>query len=206
MNNKHFIIVVLILTVAIIVGYIFYSPLRHSKATGIKMNYFPMSIGEWRSEDTPLPERVYDLLGTKNLIIRDYKNERGDAVNLYIVYSQDNRKVSLPPEVDLQDEDTTITDQAPLKITDLIHVTMLMIQKDASSEAVAYWYRAGGVNTNIYLKQQLKVVIDRMLGKKTSVALIRVSTKIEDNKEGAALNRLKAFCVLIEPLLDKYFP
>jgi hypothetical protein len=50
------------------------------------------------------------------------------------------------------------------------------------------------------------VVIDRMLGKKTSVALIRVSTKIEDNKEGAALNRLKAFCVLIEPLLDKYFP
>jgi EpsI family protein len=170
------------------------------------MEDFPKAIAEWKSEDVLLSKYVYELLGTKNLIMRNYKNKKGETVKLYVVYSQDNRKVSFPPEIELRDEDATITDKSPLKVTDSIKATKLIIEKGSYWELVVYWYKVGGLNTSIYFKQQLKATIDRMLGKKTSVALIRVSTEIENNKQDIALSRIMAFCALIEPLLEKYVP
>ena len=170
------------------------------------MSDFPKAIGEWTSEDVPLDERTYELLETKNLIMRDYKDSKGGTVNLYIVYSQDNRKVTHPPEICLQGGGGTVVDKTPIQVTDSIKATKLLIEKAISQELVIYWYKSGNVNTNIFLMQQFKMAIEHLLGKKTSIAMIRVMTTIENNRQEEALSRLKSFCSLIEPLLNKYVP
>lgn len=206
MNDKKFIIVIVILAVTAGISFLAYMPAKFEDSSIVKMADFPKTIGDWTSEDITLSKREYELLETNNLIMRNYTNKNGDKVNLYIIYSQENRKVSHPPEICLQGGGAAITNKIPLQITGSINATKIILEKNAIPELAAYWYKAGKFHTNSYLKQQLNMSINRIFGKKTSIALIRVLTKIEDNKEEAALNKLKGFCKLIEPLLAQYVP
>ncbi len=206
MNNRVFITVLIILTFAVIISFVSYAPERLEKTSGIKMADFPKIIGEWVSEDIPLQERVYELLETDNLIMRNYTNKRKEAVNLYIIYSQDNRKVAHPPEICLQGAGATITSKSAIQINDSIRATKLIIEKGAFKELVVYLYKVEKLNTNSYLKQQLRMVLNRMAGKKTSIAFIRMLVEIKENREDVALNRIKDFFAVINPLLDKYVP
>lgn len=167
---------------------------------------FPITIGEWTSKDTVLSERTYKLLETRNLIMRNYTNPKGDSINLYIIYSQDNRKVAHPPEICMQGSGATVTNKTSINITDSIKATELIIEKNIAKELVVYWYKVGKINTNVYLKQQIKQVTDKIRGKSSSIALIRVLSNIEGNDKEAALDKIKTFCKLIEPLLEKYVP
>ena len=205
-NNTNFLIASGILAAASIIGFLSCISSYFYLEEKIKMFEFPRKIGAWISEDIVISEHTYRLRETKNIILRNYKNKRGDTINLYIIYSRGNRQVSQPPEIFLQGEGATITSAAPLKITDSVNATSLILEKNTSRNFIAYWYKIGKLNTNSYLTQQLKAAIDRTLGRKNSVALIRISTKIADGRQDAALNNIKAFCALIEPLLDKYVP
>jgi EpsI family protein len=205
MNNKNFLIVVATLILVTIISFPAFMSCYETQSE-IKMADFPKTILNWTSQDLPVSERTYRLLETRNLITRNYINQNQDTVNLFIIYSQDNRKVVDPPEIYLQGAGESITSKSSVQLANAIKATELTLEKGLSRELVVYWYRSGKLNTNLYLKQQLKVVIDRMLGKKTSVVLIRVSTKIEDSQQDAALTKIKGFCALIEPLLDRYVP
>lgn len=206
MNNKNFLIIVAILVIASIINFIFYSKPYSEESASIKMSDFPMTIGEWSSQDILLSERVYKLLETTNLIMKNYKNQNGESINLYIIYSQDNRKVTHPPEICLQGEGGTITNKTPIQITSSIKATKLIIEKGISKDLVVYWYKAGKLNTNNYLRQQLKQVFSRLSNGDASVAMIRILTAVDGRGEDAALERIKAFCNIIEPLLNKYVP
>lgn len=207
MNNKTFIIVISILIVVSIVAIFSYLPTRFDGSLEVLMSNFPQTIGEWKSTDLPLSKRDYEILETKNLIMRDYKNKKGDSVLLYIVYSQDNRKVSHPPEVCYMGSGASIIEKTVFKITDSISATrMLTEEATGKQQFVAYWFRVGNLNTDKYLKQQLKIVCNRMIGKRTSGAMIRISTDIKEKDQKAALTLIKVFTSQIEPLLAKYVP
>ncbi len=208
MNNRNFILVVIVLACAACISYCFYFPVRLDTDISVRMADFPKTIGEWVSEELPVSESVYKMLQTRNLIMRNYKNQRQDAVNLYIIYSQDNRKVSHPQEIYLQGEGDTITNKSMIQLTPSIRATKLILDKANSRELIVYWYKVGQSNTNSYLIQQLRMSIDKMLGKKTAIALIRVLAEIDDKDEegAAALRKIKDFCLSIEPLLEKYVP
>jgi len=205
MNNKTFIIVAIILVAVAIVGLVSYLPTRFDISSKVKVADFPKVIGEWSATDIALSERDYEILETRNLIMRDYKNTKGDSIYLYIVYSEDNRKVSHPPEICYMGSGVTIADKSTAQITDSIKATKMLVEKADSRQLVIYWFKAGSLNTDKYLRQQLKIVIDRMLGKRTSGALIRVSTDINGSSD-VSLKLLKEFCGEIEPLLSSYVP
>ena len=206
MQNKNFFIVIVILAAVTLVSLLSYLPARFDAAAKIKVSEFPKSFGAWTSTDIPVEEKAYEILETRNLFVREYKNPSGDALYLYVVYSEDNRKVSHPPEVCLMGSGVTITDKSPLQITDSIKATKLIVEKADARELVVYWYKAGALNTDKYLKQQLKVVLDRMFGKRTSGALIRISAVIKGAEVKGELELVKAFSREIEPLLAKYVP
>jgi EpsI family protein len=206
MNNKSFIIVVVILVAASVIGFVSYLPTRTDSALRIKVDAFPKAIGEWTGTDIALSERDYEILETRNLFVREYKNLQGDSVYLYLIYSEDNRKVSHPPEVCLLGGGLTIVDKKPVQITNSIKATKLLVEKANSRQVMVYWYKAGDFNTDTYLSQQLKIVLGRMLGKRTPGAMIRVFTDIKDNNEARATDLIKSFTAQIEPLLAKYTP
>ncbi|MDD5595627.1 MAG: EpsI family protein [Candidatus Omnitrophica bacterium] len=206
MNNKTFIIVIAILAIAAAIGLKSYQSPREDIALKIKVSNFPMQIGEWKAKDVPLSDRDYEILETRNLILRDYKNAQGQSIYLYLIYSEDNRKVSHPPEVCFIGTGATIVDQKAVQLTGLIKAKQLVIEKGNERQLMFYWYKAGSLYTDKYMKQQWKVVTDRTFGKRTSGALIRLSVDIKDNNQTAALKSLKDFAALIEPLLPKYVP
>lgn len=206
MNNKTFIIVTVILILVSAVAIKSFVPPKMDAAAGIKVANFPMQVGSWVATEVPVSEKEYQILETKNLFVRNYKDNNGNSLYLYVVYSEDNRKVSHPPEVCLMGSGITVVDKTSVQVTERIRGTKLIVEKGNIREAVVYWFKAGNLYTDKYLRQQFKVVLDRILGKRTSGALIRVSAEIINNKPEVAFNIIKGFSRQIEPLLDRYAP
>jgi EpsI family protein len=206
MNNKSFFIAVLILVICAIVGFNSYLPARFASPGKIKVSDFPMTIGEWSATEIPLSDRDYEILETKNLFVREYKNRKGESVYLYLIYSEDNRKASHPPEVCYLGSGITITDKSSIRISDSLIVNRLILEKSKVRQLVIYWFKAGSLYTDKYLKQQIKIVLNRIFGKPTSSALIRISTDIKNNDPDAALALVKSFFTKIAPLLETYLP
>ena len=100
----------------------------------------------------------------------------------------------------------TVADKSQVQLTEDIKATRIFVEKGDVTEMIVYWYKAGDLNTDKYLKQQLKVVVDRVFGKRTSCALIRLSANIQNQSQDAAFNLLRRFAVEIEPLLARYVP
>lgn len=205
MNNRNFIIIVLILIIAGIIGFVSYFPSRLENTSKIMMSAFPDTIGGWKSKDIPISENDYKILETRNLIMREYTNPRGEVITLFIIYSENNRKVVHPPELCLTGGGQSIEDRDSAQIGNIRAVKLLMERGD-SRQMVLYWFKAGSLNTDRYVKQQLKVVFDLLSGKKTSSALIRIITEVKNNDKKAALTLVKQFVLKIEKLLPKYVP
>jgi EpsI family protein len=206
MSNRTFFIVIAILLAAALLAVASYLPARTDIALKTNVADFPAMIGEWTSRDLPVDELTYQILETRNLFIREYKNKNADKVYFYIVYSEDNRKVSHPPEVCLTGSGASVIKKTTIQITDNIRANKLLVENVNSRDIVTYWFKAGNLHTDKYLKQQLKTVLDRVLGKRTSNALIRLTAGIKDNNEDVALNLIRSFCREMEPLLDRYIP
>lgn len=205
MNNRNFIITILILAATVIIGFISYFPSRFENQSKIMMSDFPKNIGDWISKDIPISERDYEILETRNLIMREYTNPKGETITLYIIYSENNRKVVHPPELCLTGGGQSIEDRNSVQIGN-IRAVKLSMEKGDFSQMVLYWFKAGNLNTDHYVKQQLKVVFDLLRGRKTSSALIRITTEIKNGNTQASLNLLKQFILKIEQLLPKYVP
>lgn len=206
MGNKNFIITVTILIIVAITGLSSYMLPATDSALKVKVADFPKTIGGWVSTEIPLSERDYEILETRNLFLRDYKNGKGDSVILYIIYSEDNRKVSHPPEICYMGSGLTIVNKSAIKLTESIKAVKMLAEKADNRQLVIYTLKVGNLYTDSYLRQQLKIVIGRMLGKRIPSALIRLSAHIKNNDEEDALNLIKSFTRQIEPLLAKYVP
>lgn len=206
MNNKSFIIVIAILIIVTVISLISYIPTRTDITSKIKVSDFPLRVGDWQGKNLPISEQDYAILETRNLFVREYKNRQGDEVFFYLIYSEDNRKVSHPPEVCLLGSGMTITEKSPIKIADSINAVKILVEKKNVREMVVYWFKAGKLYTDNYLKQQIKIVSDRMLAKRTAGALIRVSAVIKDDDEKGAMSSIREFSDVIVPLLAKYVP
>lgn len=206
MNNKNFIIIIALLLLASSLVFQSYLPQQHKNIKEAQMADFPKTIGEWVSADITLRERDYEILETRNLIVRDYKNSKGQSVNLYIIYSQDSRKAVHPPEICYSGGGSTILEKSVIPLTVNIDANRFIIEEKDFQQIVVYWFKSGSFSTYNYMRQQLKVVTDRMFRRKTSSAMVRLSTDIKDNNRKEALGLLKAFTEQIEPLLAKYVP
>lgn len=206
MNNRTFFIVVGILVFAAVIGLSAYLPSRVESGKEVRMEVFPTVIGDWQGTDMELSKRDFEILETTNLIMREYKNSKAESVYLYIVYSGDNRNVVHPPEICYTGGGATIIAKSVTPLTPVISANKFVIEDKDTHQLVTYWFKSTNVNTYDYFKQQFKVVVDRMLRKKTSGALIRISTTMKGDDEKTALELVKGFAAQIEPLLAKYVP
>lgn len=207
MKDKNFAAVIIILAAVSAISIFSYLPVYNASEQEAQMADFPKKIGEWEATDIPLSERDFEILETKNLIMREYKNTTTqEVIYFYIIYSAGNRKVVHPPEICYSGGGATILEKSVIPVTDFIRANKFTIEDKDSRQLVAYWFRSGNFNTYSYMQQQLKMVTNRALRKKTSGAMVRVSTKIKDNNQEAALSLIKSFCRQIEPTLDQYVP
>ncbi|MEW6074730.1 MAG: exosortase C-terminal domain/associated protein EpsI [Candidatus Omnitrophota bacterium] len=204
MNLKNFIIVLLVLIAAAAVTN---KQIKYNPQDEPQVSLFPLTIGDWQGTDIPLSDRDYKILETKNLFIRDYKNlKTGESVNFYVIYSQDNRKALHPPEICYTGGGATITKKTVIPLIGSFKANLFTIDSKQSRQMVVYWFKSTTLNTYSYLQQQLKVVVDHILGKKTSGAMIRISAAVHNNDPDSSLRNIKSFASQITPFLDTYVP
>ena len=141
----------------------------------------PKEMGDWLGHDLPLDERTYEILETRNVLSRQYKNFQGDRVNLLIVSSNKDRRVAHPPEVCYITSNFTIVDE---RVEDfswgkgLISVKRFVAQDKKNPslrEKVLYVYKVGNRYTSNYFSQQLLFAWDRATRRESQIVLIRLS-------------------------------
>jgi len=168
-------------------------------------NLVPKQVGEWTSFDIELGEYYFDVLGTKDLLMRTYerKNSQGedgkDTVYLYIVRSEDSRKVAHPPELCIEGEGYSSVVNEKRDIFFFfrkIPITRVLFKKEEQGLLVYYWYRFDGENTNNFIAHQLKSVWRK--SKTGSTSMIRFSVVLNPDSQDDIAKKEKAMLELIK--------
>jgi EpsI family protein len=152
----------------------------------------------------------YEILETRNAFSRQYTNAKGQSVFVFIVYSQNNRKVSHPPEICYTGGGLSILEHVvvPFKLnpnTDFL-VNRLQLETGAYRSNAYYWFKVGDTFTPTYWKQQFLIASKTLLGKPSSSAMVRLSVDIEKGDSQQAEHLAQSFAKTILPLLNQYLP
>lgn len=166
---------------------------------------FPQKISGWTSKDIPLTEKEYQILETRNLILREYINPSGNKLFLFIVYSETNRSVFHPPEVCLIGSGVDIVDKKLeyVKVGKYDFLTnKLYLEKNHAKELVLYCYKAGRLYTDNFYIQQAYLALHQIFGRRVPGATIRISMPMKGREE-EILPTLKKFLEETADILNK---
>jgi len=72
----------------------------------------PLIIGNWYGREIEIDEHTYELLETRDTIMREYTNDLGDKVVLVVVYSRENVRVVHAPDICLPGGGFSICEKA----------------------------------------------------------------------------------------------
>jgi len=208
-NFSYWFILVLFLAAGTLSWRVYFK--SYVQSDNLSIHHFPKVIGNWVSEDLPISDDEKALLETDNVFVRRYTNSTDEEVFLFIVYSENNRKVSHPPEICYTGGGATIlssvSDSIPSDSQDLsIDVRRLKIERGRIIQIFAYWFKVGDSFTSSYWRQQGLIALKSLLGQPASSALIRISSTVKNDNDADATLRIKKFGKLIIPHLKFYLP
>lgn len=205
--TKRYLITVILLSVTAFTTFGAYSTRSYSGV--LYTQDIPMIIGSWYGKDLPIDERTYDILETRDAFTREYTNSSNEKLLLTVIFARRNRKVSHPPEVCFTGSGWSKTDRDIQTVTvgnRTVKVNRLILQKGAEKQVVLYLYKAGGRLTPNYYAQQFNIILNGLLRKETSSALIRISSFASGGDVDEATARTKKFAGEVISILEEYLP
>ena len=160
-NKRQFITAILLLALALIcVAYIHSGRGKDLSVQQSSLSAIPLEFDAWKGRDIRMDDYVYDILGTRDVLVRDYVNPAGQSIGLSIVRSSDDRSAFHPPEicyigegVELSDRDVTTFD---LGEGFSIKANKLVMKDSRGFQVAWYWFTAGDNITHNYYLQQLQ--------------------------------------------------
>ena len=197
---------------------IFVHAISYNKATsanqGVKIvRKIPLQIGGWYGTDYPLDPIVYDILETKSILHRSYRNSHGQKVFLSLVYYEETKVDFHAPEGCLAAKLGEKLKKSPIiiKLKNGINNRALevnqLIQKqdDGSDVLVYYFYKTGSFVGRSYIKLRLHLILNKFNNAKKSGSLIRVSTELSISDNGRTSRKeLENFINSLFPYLLEY--
>lgn len=204
-SRKKYLVVLVILFIAVL----FMIKIERTKgrvSSGIDLSKFPLVIGEWKGEDLEISERVYEILETKDVMIRRYKDSQGAFLTLTVVYSGQKRHTFHPPEICYLGGGVELIkksqDKIALKNTAYLKINKLLMSSPRGQTKAWYWFLAGVKFVPNFYLQQAYLIIDIFKGGNLQGALIKVSV-IGDSP--VLENKAKSFIKEIVPYLNRMF-
>ena len=205
--TKRYLIVFILLSSTALITFGHYSTEVYSDI--IYTQDIPMIIGGWHGRSLASHERTYEILETRDVFMGEYTNSGKDIVFLAVVFSRDNRRVAHPPETCFIGSgwSKSVRDLQTVTLgTRELRVNRMILQKGEEANLVLYLYKAGGKHTHNYYIQQFNLVLNSLLLKKTSSALIRISCYVDGDNLAEAMKRVKIFTAEAIPVLDRCLP
>ena len=181
----------------------------------------PLIIGNWYGREIEIDEHTYELLETRDTIMREYTNDLGDKVVLVVVYSRENVRVVHAPDICLPGGGFSICEKATEVVSfsrdnnplpPLLRGTQqpavfnnYTIGDGSQKQPVFFLYKSGTKLTPNPLQMEFDFFINKALRRPHSAALIRLSYAVNGNLENATL-KTKQFATEVMPVLLKYLP
>jgi EpsI family protein len=139
----------------------------------------------WTSTELPFSEEEMQILETRDYVSRTYRDGRDVPVDLCVVFSEDNRKGTHPPDICLEGagyrilsrELRTVTEGGePLTVCEIVTTGNTAATGAGSYFYFAYFYKCGDMFTPSFYKQQMQIVWNGLMRRNAAGALIRFST------------------------------
>ncbi len=213
MKKNNFLSIIFLLLLSGLLSWNFYFR-EYVQRDTVNIHLFPAKIGEWTAKEIPISDYDYSILETRNAFSRLYKDPSGREIQLFIVYSQSNRKVSHPPEICYTGSGATITKKTPVTLDlgpDYGPVTINRVNVDFGREreeveVMYYVFKIGDSFTANYWQQQILIAFKTLLGKPSSSALIRISVYTSPQNMSNTDTTAQEFLRLIYQPLQQYLP
>jgi len=209
-NNKTGLIIIGLLT-ATLLGVIYLQQSKSIAPSQVRLEDIPMKLGEWKGKDIPITKRVYQILETEDVLMREYTNSRGEKVDLVIVYSGASRAAFHPPEICYLGDGRELliknieTVETGVKGEDSTLRTNRLLMKDKFGQEIAwYWFTVGSKITENYYLQQCYFIWNELSRNPAGGSLIRVSARTTSGDPSHADATGKGFIRLLAPLLPDY--
>jgi EpsI family protein len=141
----------------------------------------------WTSSEMKFSELEMQILETRDYVYRTYADGKDNPVDLCVVFSEDNRKGTHPPDVCLEgsgahilsrhDRDVTI-DGTSFRVRELVTTS-----GPGKYQYFAYFYKCGNVFTPSFYQQQVQIILNGITRRNASGALIRYSTAMRNSTD-----------------------
>jgi EpsI family protein len=133
----------------------------------------------WVGYDMPLDRRTQVILETGDYLNRAYVTSGEPEVELCVVFSQDNRKGTHPPDLCLEGGGSDIIAKNDVVAAGL-PCRELLVQNGRSSQYFLYTYKCGPDYTRSFWRQQWVILRNGLLSRPADGALVRVSTPVRE--------------------------
>jgi len=203
-RNRVFVLITLLAAAGLLSGWLsaqWYAP----KGNGSYLKDFPVNHEGWMGEKIGMEKKVYDILETDALVLNSYVKD-GKPVLLAIVYYPDAKVDFHMPEACYSARGVKINKRIrPIALNAIgtINVSELNIVRGGSKELIYYFFKSGNFMGNSYNRLRFNLVLNNLLSKEKSGALVRISTPVigeADDADSRLINFLDDFV----PLFKKY--
>lgn len=205
-RNRQIIIILLLVVFA--GGVVSYSTTNTNKESKHILDAIPFTFQNWRGENLELTADVLNILQTESILVREYRNDKGDKVTLAVVYYPDNKLGFHQPESCLGGIGYTIVEDGiknlnfSLSTNYSLQVKWLHYNRNQTHELIYYFYETNDYITPNYLSFRWQMLLNQLKYKQTNGALIRVSTPIQRNSPPEKI--LQEFLFKIFPFIENY--
>lgn len=131
-------------------------------------------------QDHDLDARTVIILEHPEYLRRTYTDARtGRSIDLLVVYSNNNRKGTHPPEVCLEGSGQVVVEKGrkPVAIPGTAELSMreLLTQQSRAMTCFLYTYKCGRQFTSSFFAQQFRIFLNGLMARDTTGAMIRLS-------------------------------
>lgn len=167
----------------------------------------PRDCAGWQGVDSPLTDRQYELLETRDVLFRSYLRAGEPEVLACVALSGTDGKAAHPPEICYRGQGFEILDQRRVEVEIAgrhRQIDRLRIRRDRLELLVWSWYRVGDEETPDWWREQQLALSHTLRGHDERAALLRFSTVVAAGAggEAAAERRLADFAGNFLPPLD----
>lgn len=163
-----------------------------------------------QSYDLEMDEVTMTILETRDYLRRRYVVAGASPLDFCVIFSEDNRKGTHPPDLCLEGGGQDIIAAGDVVVAGVegrgtIPCRELILQSGTSRLYFLYTYRCGDTYTRSFWMQQFTILANGLLSRNASGALIRVSTPVGHDVDEARQRSMKFLGAAI-PHLDRALP
>lgn len=167
----------------------------------VPLSAIPVRLGAWEGQDLEVDDRTKALLGTDQVVLREYRDPDGMAVWMAVVYAAENRSAFHPPELCYTGSNFELLERRRVAVTtteeEAPAVNRLLLTNGQQRLVAYYWFTAGDRLFTDYHHQQVRLIWDQMRHQPSNGTLVRVSTLVDGEDVDTAEHRLAEMATLL---------